>query len=116
MARFSSVSDVKDPLLRNVSKESDHLEAEKEIERELRRRGIDPEQVDEEFLKDLSVDYACARRALYEVQTENDPWSVRQRAYSESYKMKLRQLDRESATGTVALGGMGAFRSIIVRR
>ena len=47
MAAYSGKSDVRDELLVGVSVEADHQEAEREINRELKRRNINPDSVDE---------------------------------------------------------------------
>ena len=117
MARFSSRLDVKDPLIQGVSQEADHQEAQRTIEMELRRRGIDPEEIEEEFLKDLSVNYACWRRCLYEVQAPDDPWSAKKDDYKRLYDQGIRILDKFVATGAVSSGGRGAYcGTITVRR
>ena len=115
MATYSGPGDVKDPLILNVTKESDHAEAEREINRELRLRGVNPDRVDEEALKELSVAYACWIRCVYEKKNDKDSYANKQEDYENRYKSTLIKIDEEYARGTINTGG-GAYSSIIVER
>jgi len=117
MATYSSKSDVKDPLLAGVSQESDHAEAEREINRELRRIGVDPEAIDdEEILKEMSVYYACAQRCLYETKDDGDAFDTKRPTYERRYRDILSKLDASYAAGAVDVTGGDAFRSLTVER
>jgi hypothetical protein len=109
MAEYSSKSDVKDPLLQGISQESDHLEAEAEINKELKRRGIDPESStqlpDAEVLRDLSVAFACRVRCKYALKTRGDAFSLKLPEYKEDWRVALARLDEELVAGAVSTGG-----------
>ena len=119
MAAYSGKSDVKDAILAGVSQEQDHVEAEREINRELRRRGVDPESIDDpDFLKDMSISYACMKRCLYEMRGPDDAFSAKIVEYRRQWDTALGKLDGELAKGEVDLGGISnqAFRPITLLR
>ena len=117
MATYSGTADVKDPLLQSVAKESDHQEAEREINRELRRINVDPEADidDEEVLKEMSVAYACMVRCKYEMQESGDAFEIRLQEFKEQYNGILKKLDSKYAKGEVSSGG-GAYSTLAVVR
>jgi hypothetical protein len=115
MATYSGPGDVKDPIILNTTKESDHAEAEREIDRELKLRGVDPARVDEEALKELSVAYACWIRCVYEKKNDRDVYATKQGDYEDKYKSTLLKIDEEYARGNVNTGG-GAYSSVLVQR
>jgi hypothetical protein len=116
MATYSGPGDVKDPIILNSTKESDHQEAEREINRELKLRGINPERItDEEALKELSVAYACWIRCVYEKKNDRDAYATKQGDYEQKYKSTLIKIDEEYAKGNISTGG-GAYSSVTVQR
>jgi hypothetical protein len=118
MGAYSSKSDVKDGALQGLTQEADHAEAEREINRELRARGIDPDKVeDPEVLKELSVAYACAKRCLYATLEKDDMFDAKRGAYEKEYQRRLQQLTEAMVQAKPdPSGGLRVFGSVELQR
>lgn len=90
--KYSKIKDVKDELIKQYSKQSDHDEAQEYVEKVLSKMGVDVDNVQPTpLLKQLSVTYATYKRAFYESGTKDD---VFYQKYIE-YEQELRDLTAE---------------------
>ena len=78
---YSEPADVFDPLICGISRDEDHEEAGHALDRELRKRGIDPALVvtddAQAYLKTLSVIYASLVRCRLSMSEQGDSYHVR---------------------------------------
>lgn len=67
MSKYSTQSDIKDELIKQYTKESDHQEAEEYVEKVLSKIGTDTANAGTTpLLTNLSATYATYKRAFYE--------------------------------------------------
>ena len=97
MAKYSLPSDIKDELIRQYSKRSDHIEAQEYIDKVLSKMGIDLENVEPTpLLKQLSITYATYKRAFYESKTKNDIFYQKYTQYERELRDLTADLIRKS--------------------
>lgn len=98
MAKYSVQSDIKDELLKEFSKRSDHEEAKEYVDKVLGKLGIDTDNVTvTPLLNRLSVTYATYKRAFYESKTKDDIFYQKYIGYEKELKELTADLIRKSA-------------------
>lgn len=103
---YSETDDVMDPLVQGITVDEDHEEAGRVIERELRKRGIDPALVTSSdglaLLRELSVLYACLHRCRLAMSESGDAYHVRVEDLKGRWKDELKDLTYEKIMGEIA--------------
>ncbi|MGW8179899.1 MAG: hypothetical protein ACWGQW_14235 [bacterium] len=118
---YSETDDVFDPLIQGITQDEDQEEAGRVIERELRKRGIDPALVTSEdgieYLRRLSVLYASLYRCRLSMSDEGDSYHVRVVDLKEQWQDALDEITYEGllgkipdSTGTSLLGSVSVKR------
>lgn len=92
MAKYSLQSDMRDELIGQHSKRSDHIEAEEYVDKVLTKLGVDVDYVTvSPLLKELSITYATYKRAFYESKNKDDIFYQKYK----DYERQLRDLTAE---------------------
>ena len=98
MAKYSVQSEIKDELIKGLSKRSDHEEAEEYVNKVLVKLGIDTENVVvSPLLKRLAVTYATYKRAFYESTTKEDVFYQKYLGYEKELKELTTDMIKKSA-------------------
>ncbi len=97
MATYSLPSDIKDELIKQFSKRSDHAQAEEYINKVLSKLGVDPAKVTQtDLLKEMSITYATYKRAFYESKVKDDIFYQKYLQYEKELKDLTGDLIRKS--------------------
>lgn len=97
MARYSTQPEIKDELIKQYSKNSDHVEAEEYIDKVLSKLGIDPAGIEiTPLLKNLSITFATYKRAFYESRVKDDIFYQKYLSYEKDLRSLTADLIRKS--------------------
>jgi hypothetical protein len=99
MASFSIPADITDKVIKPLSQQSDHVEAEEYIKKISDRLDKHLSNVVTPELNKLSVCYATYKRAFYEFKTNNDIFHRKYIAYEKELKDLTKDLIRKSIEG-----------------
>ncbi len=110
MAKYSQQSDIKDELIKQYSKRSDHVEAQEYVDKVLEKLGIDTTKVTvNSLMKELSVTYATYKRAFYESKTKGDIFYGKYREYERELRKLTADVIRTSSDEDDVKAGTKVF-------
>jgi hypothetical protein len=96
MAKYSNRSDIQDELIKQLSKRSDHMEAEEYVDKVLTKIGVDSANTAvTPLLKKLAVAYATYKRAFYESKTKDDIFYQKYLGYEKELRTLTTELIRK---------------------
>ncbi|MFC1855027.1 hypothetical protein ACFL2A_00605 [Thermodesulfobacteriota bacterium] len=110
MAKYSSITDIEDELIKGFSKRSDHVEAEEYVDKVLTKLGIDTAKVVvTTLITRLSVAYASYKRAFYESKAKDDLFYLKYLDYEKELKELTANLVKKSSAEDEVKAGSKIF-------